>query len=200
MLPQKTKPARIIKNRDGSFDFHCKVCNTDTLCPHYNEKECEFIDLSSKPFNWMGALHWVGEMGMFGAIVILLGLASFFLYRAMFWMPADDYSTFVRDIHCEGASCNITFAYNVSSYWQAAGTGSDVPVVGGNDWIICLNGTEVVNGGDLRVGMLVGTAYLHFIEEINDGWVKTRGSNNLWNDPYRFANQSVSCVVAGVMR
>lgn len=145
-------------------------------------------------------IHWIIDRITGIVLIIMVGFICLFFYKSLFWTPGDDLTTFAKDVNCHNNTCEITFLYNVSSYWQAASTGSDVPVVGGNDWVICLNGTEIVRDGNLRVGDMVATAYLHFIDGMQDGWVTTRGSNNFWDDAYKFPIQSVSCVVGGVLR
>lgn len=136
------------------------------------------------------------------AIFFLIGVLyfGFGLINDYNWKPIDDLTTLAKNVTCSGNNCTVQFLYNVSSYWQNAGTGSDVPVIGANDWIICLNGTEIIKSGNLRVGMIVATSYLHFIEEIKDGWITTRGSNTHASDPYRSPEESVNCVVGGVLR
>lgn len=130
-------------------------------------------------------------------MIVVCLLATLFFYKLIFYKPSDDGRSFVESLVCYNKTCMVNFTYDVIYVNGVIGSGSDSPVVGANDKIVCLDvPLEEIRVGDLAIGQY----YLHFIEEKGDGWVTTRGSNNWVSDGFRQSTESIKCVVGMVGR
>jgi len=136
------------------------------------------------------------------SILVMISLAIIYLYNSIFWKPYDDASNHLLNkdrywdsVDCEGNKCTITFDSNVSNVVGVAMTSSMLPIIGGNDVIICLNKTP--KPGDI---VSVGNI-LHMVYKIEDGtWLITKGENNLEFDRFKFPISQIDCVVGVIIR
>ena len=115
-------------------------------------------------------------------LIILLGSGIYLVFFLCGYLnkevPFDDLRTNIESIQCNGKSCNITFNSEVIKVYQAKPTGSMIPVIGGQDYIVCINSTPKI--GDI----VVTPNYVHFLKEIKGQWGITRGFNNDVLDGY----------------
>ena len=156
---------------------------------------------SKKPSNILDNVKDLVMILFICSAIILIALIIIYCYKNIYWKPYDDASNHLltkydywNSVYCEGNSCNITFDSNVSDVAQIAGTGSDVPLVGFNDVVICLNTTP-------KIGELVTVDnIIHLVYSYDGGFIETRGYNNQVADNFKFPANQVNCVVAAILR
>jgi hypothetical protein len=146
-------------------------------------------------------IHKISRILIETSILCLIILLNLFLYQQLSWKPYDDLTNHLsnpnewwKSVNCSGNKCTIEFDSKVKAVYQIATTGSDVPVVGGNDVVICLDTKP-------KLGDLVDVGVLHLIYKIENGWGQTRGTNWLAApDLFKFPLNNTKCVVGAVIR
>ena len=151
-------------------------------------------------------VDWFKTLKVIGNIVIFLSITGFLAsWTYLMWkdlgrrenIPYDDVSSHLESIECRGRSCNVTFDLPIRTFYEVPETGSMVPLIGGNDWVVCLDAKNVT----INLGDYVITPYaLHMIYEEEGDWYITKGFNNPGTDPYKISKDNIRCVIGAVFR
>jgi len=142
----------------------------------------------------LSILDFLTKVGLFVMVVLLI----YVIWKGKDYfsesIPYDNLNVEAESVECFGNVCNITLKHNVTYVNRVAPTGSMLPVIGGNDYFICVNKTPEL--GDL----IVTPEVLHIVYEIDKEWILTKGINNVVADNYKFPKDKVECVVGVVVR
>lgn len=164
----------------------------------------EYIEPRERNKSWWSIAYSVGikiaTFVFFFVLTVFVILGAYVMwgqYKLSTNIPYDDLGTHVTNMTCHENFCEVEFDRNVSTYFQAASTGSMVPLIGGKDWVVCLD----ANNETLELGEIIITPFaLHMIYDIDGDWYITKGWNNPDVDPYKVAKDKVRCVVGLVGR
>ena len=130
-------------------------------------------------------------------IVILCTMMTcvIFYFYNLISTPYDDLESYLEKIECDGNHCNITMNRNVTGYYILEPTASMLPIAGGNDWVLCVEPSEISLGS-----IVIANNVMHQVYEIDGDFIQLKGFNNEGPDEFKFPADKVTCVVAAVFR